>query len=112
MAQYILKSALAAEIDKRISQLENKYKELSNFEVWTTAKEIKCKINGLKEALSIINTLEVKEVDLEDVVEGCIDFYEDGPIIDLNKNDITNLVCKYGLKQDDKIKVITIKQNN
>lgn len=61
MTKYILKSDLVAEIERRISQLESKYKELSNVEIWITAKEIKHKINGLKEALSIVNTLEVKE---------------------------------------------------
>ena len=61
MAQYIDKADLVAEIERRISQLESKYKELSNVEIWITAKEIKHKINGLKEALSIVNTLEVKD---------------------------------------------------
>jgi hypothetical protein len=53
-----------------------------------------------------------KQQMMNDTVEGYIDFYEDGPIIDLNKDDIINLVYKYGLKQDDKIKVIIIKQDN
>ena len=65
MEQYIPKSALVAEIERRISQLESKYKELSNLEIWITAKEIEHKINGLKEALSIVNILEVKDVDID-----------------------------------------------
>lgn len=63
MAKYIDKSTLVAEIERKISQLESKYKELSNLEMWITAKEIEHIINGLKVALSIVNTLEVKEVD-------------------------------------------------
>lgn len=69
MAYYIDKAALVAEIERRISQLESKYKELSKFEIWITAKEIEHKINGLKEALSIVNTLEVIE-DTKSVFEG------------------------------------------
>lgn len=70
MAKYIDKSAIKAEIEKRISQLESKYKELSNLEIWITAKEIEHIINGLKVALSIVNTLEVKEVDFDnDLIE-------------------------------------------
>ena len=65
MKKYIDKDALVAEIERRISQLESKYKELSNLEIWITAKEIEHIINGLKVALSIVNTLDVKEVDLK-----------------------------------------------
>lgn len=79
MAQYIDKDALVAEIERRIFQLESEYKKLANLGMWITAKEIEHKINGLKEALSIINTLEVKEVDDElqgiekEVAEGFVD---------------------------------------
>ena len=69
MEQYIPKSALVAEIEGRISQLESKYEELSDLEIWITAKEIEYKVNGLKEALSIVNTLEMKEADLNKELE-------------------------------------------
>ena len=88
MEQYIPKSALVAEIERRISQLESKYKELANLEIWITAKEIEHKINGLKEALSIINALEVKGVDLEkeiDQWQGCEAFPEGVGITPLPK---------------------------
>lgn len=75
MAKYIDKSALVAAIERRISQLESKYKELSNLEIWITAKEIEHIINGLKVALSIVNTLEVKEVDVEKEIKEQIDTY-------------------------------------
>ena len=57
------KDALVSEIERRIFQLESKYKELSNLNIWITTKEIKYKINGLKEALLIASTIQVKEED-------------------------------------------------
>ena len=72
MAQYIDKDALIAEI-KRILLIHTKrYEELAKHEVWVTAKEIEYRIQGLKEALSIINTLEVKEVELEKELDAMI----------------------------------------
>ena len=64
MTQYISKSAIKAEINRRIKEHHSGY--------------LVC----LKEILSFINTLEVKEVDLEkelrDFVVGDIDDYDMG----------------------------------
>jgi len=65
MAQYIDKDALVVEIERLLLIHTKRYNELAKCEVWITAKEIEYIIQGLKEALSIINTLEVKEVDLD-----------------------------------------------
>ena len=69
MAQYIDKSALIEEIEKILLTHTKHYDELAKCEVWITAKEIEHRTQGLKEALSIINTLEVKEVQEEPVSE-------------------------------------------
>ena len=69
MEDYISKSALVAEIERRILNYTKRYDELAKYEVWITAKEIEHRIQGLKEALSIINTIEVKEVDLEKEID-------------------------------------------
>ena len=72
MAKYIDKDALLAKIEKILLIHTKRYEELAKHEVWVTAKEIEYRIQGLKEALSIINTLEVKEVDLEkEIIEEC-----------------------------------------
>ena len=63
--EYISKSAVLTEIERKLSIYTKRYDELTKHEVWITAKEIEHRIQGLKEALSIINTLETKEVDLE-----------------------------------------------
>ena len=65
MKQYIDKSALVAEIEKRMKELQDLFKEgekkLDSFQ--KTAIHL-C-IDECKVVLNILNTLEVKEVDLE-----------------------------------------------
>lgn len=60
MEQLIDKSALVEKIERILSIYTKRYEELAKYEVWITAKEIEHRIQGLKEALSIIDTLEVK----------------------------------------------------
>ena len=60
MEQYIDKSALAAKINERIRETESMD---SNDPFWTG------KISGLDSVLKIIDTLEVKEVDLERAID-------------------------------------------
>ena len=57
MAQYIDKSALIAEIERRIEGLKDCYAD--------TIEGYAGEISGLKRLLETIDTLEVKEVDLE-----------------------------------------------
>ena len=68
MTHYINKAYAVAAIEKRLHKYEKEYEELARYEIWITAKEIEHKIKGLKEALSILDTLEVKEVDLEEEI--------------------------------------------
>ena len=63
MEQYIKKSALVAEIERRISNLE----QLGNrLYIQTNFPEQYRLIHGYESILSFLDTLEVKEVDLEE----------------------------------------------
>ena len=57
MAQYINKSALVAEIEKRIEETKGMQPQFDQF--WAG------QISAFKGVLKILDTLEVKEVDLE-----------------------------------------------
>lgn len=74
MAQYIDKNALVAEVERRIKSTNNDVK-IGAIESLTVSKTL----NSL---ISFINTLEVKEVDLEKVIEeyfkGWTDDYDNG----------------------------------
>ena len=74
MTQYIDKSALVAEVERRIKSTNNDVK-IGAIESLTVSKTL----NSL---ISFINTLEVKEVDLEKVIEeyfkGWTDDYDNG----------------------------------
>lgn len=68
MAQYINKDALVAEIERRINRLEAQHADI----VEGYAGEI----SGLKRLLSFLDTLEVKEVELNDEI--CKDLNDNG----------------------------------
>jgi len=80
MTQYINKSALVAEIERRIKQFVKENNTLLKNS--DNAKELRSRIIMCKEVLSFIDTLEVKEVDLKkelrDFVVGDIDDYDIG----------------------------------
>lgn len=71
MAQYIDKDALAAEIER-----------LTKSPILYKSENVETRINVLEYLLSFINTIEVKEVDLEKVIEeyfkGWTDDYDNG----------------------------------
>ena len=67
------KDTLVGEIERRISTYKRHYEELVRYEVWNDAKKIEPKINELENLLSFINTLEMKEVNLEKEVHKFID---------------------------------------
>lgn len=65
MAQYIDKSALVAEIEKRIKELQDLSKENEKkLDSFQKTAILLC-IDECKVVLNILNTLEVKEVDLD-----------------------------------------------
>lgn len=84
MKQYIDKTALVAEIKRILSIYTKRYNEIAKYEVWITAKEIEHRIQGLKESLSILDTIEVKDTDA--FIEKAWDWIEDN-IMSTNQRD-------------------------
>ncbi len=84
MTQYIDKDALVAELKKRISLFQKEKKtEKWNIEAsQTNVISLGARIAMLEEILSFINTLEVKEVDLEKEIK---DYFDNQPIITRNQ---------------------------
>lgn len=100
MAQYIDKSALVAMIKK----LNGKVNDGSSY------------CNGWQQALRMLemelDTLEVKEVDIEDAVHGTVDFPlvgYDFPNIYPNYKELKEYCDRKGIKDNDKVKLIIIK---
>ena len=69
MAQYINKSALVAEIENRIKELQNIHKENEEKLDSIQKTAILLCIDECKVILSILDTLEVKEVDIADMAD-------------------------------------------
>ena len=72
MEQYIDKFALVAEIENRIKELQNFYKENEKKFSSILKTAILLCIDECKVILSLIDTLEVKEVDLEKELDSMI----------------------------------------
>ena len=66
MTQYIDKDALVAEIERRIKTNKECMLGLRNLDYY------QCKVDVLNDTISFINTLEVKEVDLEKELDSMI----------------------------------------
>lgn len=66
------KDALVAEIEKKINEIN-----LDSIEDWRYRLQREHDIEVMKNVLSIINTLEVKEVDLE---KECFKYFEDNDL--------------------------------
>ena len=102
MKQYIDKSALIAEIKKIEHEI--------NYEPFTD--EVFGKRYVCKSLLSFIDTLEVKEVNLENSVKGRIDYPligHDFPNIYPNYKELKRYCDKNGIKDEDRVKIIIIK---
>ena len=65
MANLIDKDALVAEIDERIKAWKEYYDDMRNIECYTLASGVYLRIDELENFKRFLNTLEVKEVDLE-----------------------------------------------
>lgn len=59
------KDKVVAEIEERLHKYEQEYAECARYELWGTAREIRPKIEELKNFRSFIDTIETKEADLE-----------------------------------------------
>ena len=93
MVQYVDKSALVAEIERRIKQFVKENSTLLKNS--DNAKELRSRIIMCKEVLSILNTLEVKEVDLEKEAE----LIANGIMIGVQANKYNTVV--YNTKRND-----------
>ena len=105
MKQYIDKSALVTEIEKRIEEGEKVVEELPSSAILGL-------IQAYKNTLSLIDTLEVKEVDLENAVKGRINYPligADFPNIYPNYRELKDYCDKNGIKDEDKVKIIITK---
>ena len=63
------KDKVAGEIEERLHKYEQEYAECARYEFWGTAREIRPKIEELKNLCSFIDSLETKEVDLEKEID-------------------------------------------
>ena len=95
------KDALVAEIDKRKIG-------------YNTDGKHSVEYNTVKKILDILNTLEVREVDLEkeDAVNGTVDYPIIGcdfPNIYPNYKELKEYCDRKGIKDNDKVKMIIIK---
>jgi len=107
--QYIDKSTVAAEIEKKLQDIIccKRDAALSTERVISLAK-----IDMCKEIISFLDTLEMKEVDIEDAVHATIDYPLIGcdfPNIYPNYKELKEYCDMKGIKDNDKIKLIIIK---
>lgn len=96
MGKYIDKDALVTEINKRIIDAPISY--IGHQRVWA--------YNDVK---SILDTLEVKEADLENSMVCKVDWH-DGFLLDYTQEQQDELLEKIGANVGDKIRVILIKE--
>jgi hypothetical protein len=93
MEQYIPKSTLVAEIEKRINEIN-----LDSIEDWRYRLQRERDIGVMKNILSLINTLEVKEADLNEEIEKCLKRHN---MLAIGKKDFTDIAKHFfelGLK--------------
>lgn len=116
MTQYIDKAALVAEIKRRISL----FKKEKKTEKWSAGASqmnvvsLGARIAMLEEILSFFNTLEVKEVDLENYVHGTVDYPiigSDFPNIYPNYKELKDYCDKNRIMDNDKVKLIIVKED-
>jgi hypothetical protein len=105
MTQYIDKSVLVAEIDKAIDSPAPSHDQQCDWEDGY--------YGGLYKAESIIDTLEVKEVDSDDAVSATIDFPligYDFPNIYPNYKELKEYCIRHCIKDNDKVKITIVKE--
>ena len=107
MKQYIDKSVVVAEIERLIFVCDS---VLFDNDASKLAKDrYEAKKVAYNNILSFINTLEMKEVDLENCIICKVDWY-DGFLLDYTQEQQDKLLEKIGANVGDKIKVILIKE--
>lgn len=96
--------------EKVVEEIERIKKE----ECPTDTYEGRCKILWFEQFSSFLDTLEVKEVDLEDYVHGTIDYPiigSDFPNIYPNYKELKNYCDKNRIMDNDRVKLIIVKEN-
>ena len=107
MTQYISKSALVAEIERQISAIDNYPKLTDTLNIQIAVLEGNKVV--LTKLLSFLDTIEVKEVDLENSMTCEVGWY-DGFLLDYTQEQQDELLKKIGANVGDKIRVILIKE--
>ena len=115
MTQYIDKSALVAEIEKRVKGV-NRLIDVGcdNKEEFSIESVLIATIHAYEAILDDIDTLEVKEVDLENYVHGTVDYPiigSDFPNIYPNYKELKNYCDKNRIMDNDKVKLIIVKED-
>lgn len=105
MEQYIKKSALVAEIGRRLEKIANASSE-NNRELFAIRGAQQYELINLAQ---YINTLEVKEVDLENSMV-CEAKWHDGFLLDYTQEQQDALLEKIGANVGDKVRIILIKE--
>lgn len=112
MAQYINKAALVAEIERRkyqfVSQAES-FRKIGKEDKESYFAALASNMNSL---LSFLDTLEVKDVNIEDAIHGTVDYPLIGcdfPNIYPNYKELKEYCDRKGIKDNDKVKLIIIK---
>lgn len=106
MAQYIDKDALAAEIERKI---EAHKETLKNCDSSISEMVLKGSMSAYQSFLHFLDTLEAKELDLENSMVCKVDWY-DGFLLDYTQEQQDELLEKIGANVGDKIRVILIKE--
>ena len=102
IVQFIDKSAVVAEIER-----------IRREECPTDTYEGRCKMLWFEQFSSFLDTLEVKEVDLENYVHGTIDYPiigSDFPNIYPNYKELKNYCSRKSIKDGDRVRLIIIKE--
>lgn len=75
MTQYIPKDAIAAEIERRVQNCAKQREEMLRVQCYTLADDASARMGELNCIKDFLDTLEVKEVDLEKEIRNEIDEY-------------------------------------
>lgn len=112
MAQYIDKDALVAWLEKIIADETESIKSFEHSRNSSELQRYNARIGLLEHIRTLLDTLEVKEIDLEKSVKGRIDYPligADFPNIYPNYKELKDYCDKNGIKDEDEVKIIIIK---
>ena len=109
MAEYIDKDALVAEIKRRIESCAKQREDMLNVQCHTLADDASARMGELNCIQDFLDTLEVKEVDLNEEIEKCLKRHS---MLAVGKKDFTDIAKHFfelGLKvkqeSNDEVKI-------